>query len=87
MKKIVLIPDSFKGTLSSKTICEIMESQIKEIFPNASIIKIPVADGGEGSVDCFLSAMGGEICFGCPQEVSLGHCSSHVTGSGSKFIP
>lgn len=60
MKKFVLIPDSFKGTLSSKRICEIMESQIKEIFPNASVIKIPVADGGEGSVDCFLSAMSGE---------------------------
>ena len=60
MKKFVLVPDSFKGTLSSKRICEIMEGQIKEIFPSASVIKIPVADGGEGSVDCFLSAMDGE---------------------------
>lgn len=61
MKKFVLIPDSFKGTLSSKTICEIMQSEIYKIFPTAEVAKIPVADGGEGSVDCFLSAMGGDI--------------------------
>ena len=60
MNKIILIPDSFKGTMSSSEICEIMASQINRHFPKASIISIPVADGGEGSVDAFLTAMGGE---------------------------
>lgn len=60
MKKIVLIPDSFKGTLSSKQICEIVSAEITQQFPNCEIISIPVADGGEGSVDCFLSALDGE---------------------------
>ena len=60
MKKIVLIPDSFKGTLSSKQICEIVSAEITQQFPDCEIISIPVADGGEGSVDCFLSALGGE---------------------------
>ncbi len=60
MKKIVLIPDSFKGTLSSKQICEIVSADITQQFPNCEIVSIPVADGGEGSVDCFLSALGGE---------------------------
>ena len=60
MKKIILIPDSFKGTMSSSEICEIMASQINRHFPEANIISIPVADGGEGSVDAFLTAMGGE---------------------------
>ena len=60
MKKIVLIPDSFKGTLSSTQICEIIQSKINEHFPECQVISIPVADGGEGSVDCFLSALGGE---------------------------
>ena len=60
MKKIVLIPDSFKGTLSSKQICEIVSAEITRQFPNCEIVSIPVADGGEGSVDCFLSALGGE---------------------------
>lgn len=60
MKKIVLIPDSFKGTLSSTQICEIISDEIKRQFSDCEIISIPVADGGEGSVDCFLSALGGE---------------------------
>ena len=60
MKKIILIPDSFKGTMSSGEICEIMAGQINRYFPEANVISIPVADGGEGSVDAFLTAMGGE---------------------------
>lgn len=60
MKKAVLIPDSFKGTLSSMKICEIMKERILARFPLCQVVSIPVADGGEGSVDCFLSALGGE---------------------------
>jgi len=60
MKKVVLIPDSFKGTLSSVKICEIIGSCVKEHFPQCEVVSIPVADGGEGSVDCFLTALGGE---------------------------
>ena len=60
MKKFVLIPDSFKGTLSSAKICDIMSECIKQRFDGAEVVSIPVADGGEGSVDCFLSAKGGD---------------------------
>lgn len=60
MKRFVLMPDSFKGTMSSQRICDLMEQAIREIYPDAQILKIPVADGGEGSVDAFLSAVGGE---------------------------
>jgi len=60
MKKIVLIPDSFKGTMSSAEICGIMEKAIKKFYPETDIIRIPVADGGEGSVDAFLTAVGGK---------------------------
>lgn len=63
MKKIVLIPDSFKGTLSSKQVCDILEREILKRFPDSAITKIPVADGGEGSVDAFLEALGGEKVF------------------------
>ena len=61
MKKFLLAPDSFKGTLSSKQICEIMKKRIREHFPDSEVIAIPVADGGEGSVDCFISAMDAEL--------------------------
>ncbi|KAK2956640.1 putative Glycerate kinase [Blattamonas nauphoetae] len=57
--KIVLVPDSFKGTMSSIEVCDIMEASIKKHFANAQVVALPVADGGEGTVDCFLSAMGG----------------------------
>lgn len=60
MKKIILIPDSFKGTLSSSQICSIMAQSIRPYYPDAEILSVPVADGGEGSVDAFLQAMGGE---------------------------
>lgn len=59
-RNIILIPDSFKGTLSSKQICEILEEQIRKILPEYNPISLPVADGGEGSVDAFLHAVGGE---------------------------
>lgn len=58
--KFVLIPDSFKGTLSSAQICHIMEEKVKVHCPEAEIACVPVADGGEGSVDAFISAVGGE---------------------------
>lgn len=60
MKKIVLVPDSFKGTMSSTKICEVMTESINKHFPEAEVMSIPVADGGEGSVDCFLNAVGGK---------------------------
>lgn len=60
MKKILLIPDSFKGTMSSTEICSIMEERIRAYYPDAEVISIPVADGGEGSVDSFLAAVGGK---------------------------
>ncbi|MFU0831576.1 MAG: Glycerate 2-kinase [Oscillospiraceae bacterium] len=60
MKKVLLIPDSFKGTMSSIEICGIMKDTILKYFPHADVLSIPVADGGEGSVDAFLAANGGE---------------------------
>ena len=60
MKKVILIPDSFKGTMSSAVICRIMKKTIQKHYPDCEIISIPVADGGEGTVDAFLEALGGE---------------------------
>lgn len=60
MKKFILIPDSFKGTMSSECVCDIMEKMIKKHVLDADIISIPVADGGEGTVDAMLKIMGGE---------------------------
>ena len=57
MKKCIIIPDSFKGTMSSIEICEIISSKVNEFYPACETITIPVADGGEGTVDCFIHAL------------------------------
>ena len=58
--KIIIAPDSFKGTLSSSRICDIIANVALEQFPGCTAVKLPIADGGEGSVDCFLGCLPGE---------------------------
>jgi glycerate kinase len=60
MKKIVVIPDSFKGTISSMEICRIAATIIKKYYPACEVITVPVADGGEGTVACFSEMLKGE---------------------------
>ena len=60
MQNFILVPDSFKGTLSAIEVCNIMKSSIKKLYKDANIISVPVADGGEGTVDAFLYVLGGE---------------------------
>lgn len=60
MKKCILIPDSFKGTMTSIQVSTIMKEVILDHWPDCEVISIPVADGGEGTVDCFLQILGGE---------------------------
>ncbi len=60
MKKCIIISDSFKGTLSSLEICEIAGKCLARRFPGCEAVKIPVADGGEGTASCFREACGGE---------------------------
>lgn len=60
MKKCVVVSDSFKGTVSSREICAIAQRVIPRHFPACEVVCIPVADGGEGTVDCFVQAMGAQ---------------------------
>lgn len=59
MQKIILAPDSFKGTMRSIEICRIMKREAQKAFPGCEILSIPVADGGEGTVESMLAAAGG----------------------------
>ena len=59
--KIVIIPDSFKGSASSMEVCHCIEKGVLKVFKDALIKKIPVADGGEGTVDAILYSAGGNI--------------------------
>lgn len=60
MKKIVVASDSFKGCLSSMEVADAVESAILEIYPSCEVVKVDVADGGEGSMDALRMALGGE---------------------------
>ena len=57
MRKCIVVSDSFKGTLSSGEIGRIAGEVIPRFFPECRVVTIPVADGGEGTVDCFMSAL------------------------------
>ncbi len=49
--KIVLAPDKFKGSLTGLQFCAAAEKGIKEVFPKAEIIKLPLSDGGDGTIE------------------------------------
>ncbi len=59
--KIVIAPDSFKDALRSPEICDIIASQYAKVFPDAEIIKIPMADGGEGTTEALVYALKGKM--------------------------
>ena len=57
--KFLFASDSFKGTLSCEKTAELLTKAAKQVFPQCSCSGVPVADGGEGTADAVLSAMGG----------------------------
>lgn len=59
--RIIVAPDSFKGSLSSVAVVNAMEQGIKVVFADAEVVKVPIADGGEGTVEALVSATGGKI--------------------------
>ncbi|WP_042819383.1 glycerate kinase [Yersinia wautersii] len=58
--KIIIAPDSFKESLTAMQVAEAIEQGFSEIFPQAEYIKLPMADGGEGTVESMVAATGGE---------------------------
>lgn len=59
--KIVIAPDSYKESLSALDVATAIERGFKEIFPDAEYVKLPVADGGEGTVEAMVAATHGRI--------------------------
>ncbi len=59
--KIIIAPDSFKESMGAKEVALIIEKGVKRVFPEAEIIKVPMADGGEGTVESLVEARRGKI--------------------------
>ncbi|MDY4502367.1 MAG: glycerate kinase [Lactobacillus johnsonii] len=60
MTKYVVAPDSFKESMTAKEVCDAMEKGIKEADSAAEVIKVPMADGGEGTVDSLVDVTHGQ---------------------------
>ena len=82
--KILLIPDSFKGSLSSARLCAIMKKAALDVMPDAQVTSIPAADGGEGTLDVIRNSIGGSfvvhsVTGPCGQPVSARYLSAGDT--------
>ncbi|RKF14551.1 glycerate kinase [Alginatibacterium sediminis] len=58
--KIVIAPDSFKESLSAMQVAQCIENGFKSVFNEAEFVKLPLADGGEGTVDVLLQSVEGQ---------------------------
>jgi glycerate 2-kinase len=99
--KIIIAPDSFKESLSSLEVARQIEAGFMEIFPDAEILKLPAADGGEGTVEALVAATAGEIRkvrvsgpLGTPVDAFYGVCGNGRTAviemaaaSGLALVP
>lgn len=56
---VVIAPDSFKGSLLASEVCTIIKEAFRCEYPEATVIAVPMADGGEGTMEAIVSAMNG----------------------------
>lgn len=73
--KIVVAPDSFKESMTAKEVCEHIEKGLKAVSKNWEIIKIPMADGGEGTLDALIDSTKGKIFY----EQTVGPLGDELT--------
>ncbi len=59
--KIIVAPDSFKGSLSATQVARAIDAGLKQAAPDVQTVLVPLADGGEGTVEAFVTALGGQI--------------------------
>ena len=59
--KIVIAPDSFKESLTALEVAEAIEAGLKKVLPDAEYVKVPMADGGEGTVQSLVDATEGRL--------------------------
>ena len=59
--RIVVAPDSYKGSACAMAVAKAMERGIHQVFPTAEVCKVPIADGGEGTVEALVTATQGQF--------------------------
>lgn len=71
MLKIIVAPNAFKGTLTAPQAAAAIARGVREVFPDAEIVEVPVADGGDGTAEALVTALHGEF-RSAPVEGPLG---------------
>ena len=61
--RVVVAPDSYKGSVSALGVANAIERGIHVVFPEAEVVKVPIADGGEGTVEALATATGGTVHY------------------------
>ena len=59
--RVVVAPDSYKGSLTAASVCDALEKGLRRVDPVIDVVKVPMADGGEGTVQSLVDATGGRI--------------------------
>ncbi|MFG6203120.1 glycerate kinase [Pseudomonas retamae] len=99
--KVVIAPDSFKDSLSAQGVAEAIALGLAQVWPQATLVKCPMADGGEGTVESILAACAGELRrsrvrgpLGAPVEAAWGwlpHTQTAIIemaeASGLQLVP
>jgi len=98
--KILIAPDSFKGSATSKKAAEAIGKGVHLVFPEAELIEIPVADGGEGTVEALTDSLKGRVVkkkvqgpLGDPVEAEYGILPGDIaviemaSASGLPLVP
>src|SRR3989454_11945388 len=58
--RVVVAPNAFKGTLTASEAAAAIALGVREVFPDAEVVEVPVADGGDGTVEALVSANHGD---------------------------
>lgn len=76
--KVLVAPDSFKGSLSSPLAAEAIAAGVRRVFPNADCVLLPIADGGEGTAETLATATGGRMI---PMPAVTGPLGDLISGA------
>ncbi len=96
--RVVVAPDSYKGSLSALKVARAMARGVRQAFPAAEVREVPIADGGEGTVEALVAATGGRLLrsvvtgpLGEPVEAAWGVLGDGTTGviemAGASGLP
>ncbi|MEM1283042.1 MAG: glycerate kinase [Chlamydiota bacterium] len=86
--KIVLAPQSFKGSFSGKEICDLLSEEILKAYPSTEIIKQPVGDGGDGTLSTLIQSLSGtykEPSWGFFSDTNIAYIESAAIGGVASF--